>query len=136
MSAIATTIPKSAVLSARNEVFRAVESEVSVTQMLRAPFETGFPSASFCAAAGSFVPALSLGSAAGMWRPVEGVAAVERHALPCSLLALLHSRLPLQERPEWLCSKNEEEPSARCVGRARAIDRCGGAKHFLLALTL
>ena len=61
MSAIATTTPKSAVLSARKETFSAVESAVSVTQMFRAPFEIGFPFSSFCAAAGSFVPAGSLG---------------------------------------------------------------------------
>jgi hypothetical protein len=41
MSAIATTTPKSAVLSARKDTLSAVASAVSVTQMLRAPFEIG-----------------------------------------------------------------------------------------------
>jgi hypothetical protein len=70
ISAIPTTIPKSEVPSARNDVYRAVASAVSVTQMLRAPLDTGLPSASFCAAAGSFVPALSLGSAADTYWPI------------------------------------------------------------------
>ena len=52
-------------------MLRAVASEVSVTQMLRAPLETGFPSASFAAAASSFVPSGLLGSEADWYRPIS-----------------------------------------------------------------
>src|SRR4051794_17807366 len=45
------TIAKVATLSAKNEVFRAVVSAVSVTQMLRAPFSTGLPDLGSVAAA-------------------------------------------------------------------------------------
>ena len=55
-SAIPTTTPKSARLSAMKETFSAVESAVAVTQVSRAAFEIGFPASSVAAAAKSFVP--------------------------------------------------------------------------------
>ena len=42
-SAIPTTRPKSAICSAMYETFSAVARAVSVTHVLRAPFETGLP---------------------------------------------------------------------------------------------
>src|SRR5919202_5200748 len=49
--AMPMTIAKVATLSAKKEVFSAVVSAVSVTQMLRAPFSTGLPVALSTAAA-------------------------------------------------------------------------------------
>ena len=52
-------------------MLRAVARAVSVTQRLRAAFETGFPLSSFAAAASSFVPAGSLESEAETYRPIS-----------------------------------------------------------------
>ena len=59
-----TTIPNSAVCSAMYETLSAVASAVSLIQMFRWPFETGFPSSSLAASASSFVPAASPGLSA------------------------------------------------------------------------
>ena len=55
-SATPVTAANVATLSAKNEVFRAVASAVSVTQRLRAPFSRGLPVSLLIAAAfSSFV---------------------------------------------------------------------------------
>ena len=77
-------------------MFSAVESEVAVTQVLRAEFETGFPFSSFSAAASSLVPAALSGSAAETKRPICGV----RQAVGALERVLVHD---LGERP-GLCA--------------------------------